>query len=427
MAEMNKFMITHWCGVPHKFIRHEDGSLAVERFEEMKEAGLNLIECYDYGYETMCEMLAACEKLGLRVTIRDDRIFKALGGELTYEERREILAPVVHDYAGYPALLGYHIGDEPNSSAFPRLAEVVAILKELDPGHESYINLLPNYAAPDNWGNPTYYDHLDQYAAVVKPEIVSYDHYRFCKTGWPDIEKPDTEGIEDARDKQILEDAYRTFERPGFFDNIEDARAVSLKHNIPFMVIFQVTEHGPYRDVTEAELRWQFYQCLCYGASRISYFTYWTPGVDWEELDHVLHWKGGLIAKDGSRTHHYDMAKNVNRDLQSVGNILINHRSEAVYHIGEESDDKITYWPGRHGDITSLNAEKLTVGFFDRGYALIVNKDYANVQAVTFTATEGKCVMIYDIGSGLWKSLTAADGVYTLALAAGDAALIRID
>ena len=424
MADMNKFMITHWCGVPHKFIRHEDGTLAVERFEEMKEAGLNLIECYDYGYETMCEVLALCERLGLRVTIRVDRISKAMAEDLTYEERYEILASVTRDYAGYPALLGYHIFDEPNSKSFPVIAEVFAILKELDPAHESYVNLYPNYASPEMLGNPTYYDHLDKYIEAVKPEILSYDHYHFCVELPPDIEA-ETEGL-DARDAQILKAAYRTFARPGFLDNIEDARAVSLKHDTPFMVIILVTAHGPYRDLTEAELRWEVFHTLAYGAARLSYFTYWTPGVDWEEMDHVLHWNGGLIEKDGSRTHHYHMAQKINKELQAMGDILLRHRSEAVYHLGSEADTKVTYWPGSHGDITSMRAERLTVGCFDGGYTLLVNKDYDAAETVTFTAVEGKRVMYYCKTCGQWKPMTAVDGGYTLELAAGDGELLRI-
>ena len=427
MADMNKFMITHWCGVPHKFIRHEDGTLAAERFEEMKEAGLNLIECYDYGYETMCEVLALCEKLGLRVTIRDNRIFAALNDTLTYEQRYEILEPVVRDYAGYPALLGYHVGDEPNSAAFPKMAEVFSILKKLDPAHESYVNLFPNYASHEMLGNPTYYDHLDKYSEIVKPEIISYDHYHFCvELPTPDAKRPDVMDLSE-RDAQIVESIYKNFERPGFLDNIEDARAVSLKHDIPFMVIILITAHGPYRDVTEAELRWEVFHTLAYGANRVSYFTYWTPGVDWEELDHVMHWNGGLIAKDGSRTHHYYMAQKINKDAQAVGDILLHHRSEAVYHIGKEGDTKVTYWPGSHGDITSMTAEKVTVGCFDGGYTLLVNKDYVNPQTVTFTATEGKRVMHYCKTCGLWKPLAAENGTYTVMMAAGDGELIRID
>ena len=54
MADLNKFIITNWCGVPHKFIRHADGTLAVDRFEEVLASGINTVPFYDYGYKTNC-------------------------------------------------------------------------------------------------------------------------------------------------------------------------------------------------------------------------------------------------------------------------------------------------------------------------------------------------------------------------------------
>ena len=421
MADMNRFMITHWCGVPHKFIRHEDGTLAVERFEEMKEAGINLVECYDYGYETQCEALTACERLGLRVTIRDDRIAKAADKTLTREERREILASMVRDYSGYPALLGYHIVDEPNSRAFPVLAEIREILSELDPAHESYFNLYPNYASPEMLGNPTYYDHLDDFVERVKPEILSYDHYHFYK-GAP-IEQGT---FEDERQNQILAAAYRKESRPGFFDNIEDAMAVSLKTGVPFMVIILLTEHEPYRNLTEEEIRWEVYQTLCYGVKRLSYFTYWTPGVDTEEGDSVWHWQNGMINKDGTRNPHYYMVARINRELQAVGDILLSHTVQAVFHIGDEPDGKVRYWQGSYGDVTGLNATRMTAGFFDGGYVLLASKDFEEAQDVRLAVLDGRTVTRFDKESGIWKPLAPTDGTYTVTLAAGDGELLRI-
>ena len=259
MADLNKFIITNWCGVPHKFIRHADGTLAVDRFEEVLASGINTVPFYDYGYKTNCEALAACHRLGLKVILSDERIDKALillneafslaskhkfslrglflktrkvdeetiekkmkkafgddldffvnlviafkrrGSDITtdsgdielkeiinsfdtpnntipdvlnevidaakkYRQAVECLKEVVRDYAAYPALLGYHIVDEPNSSAFPALAEIREIFSELDPAHESYINLFPNYASLEMLGNPSYYDHLEQFIRVV--------------------------------------------------------------------------------------------------------------------------------------------------------------------------------------------------------------------------------------------------------------------
>lgn len=416
---MDQFAITHWCGVPDQFIRHADGTLAVDRFEEMMDSGINLMGSYDYGYETNCDMLAACEKLGLRVTIMDNRIIKALRDS---EHRRALLTEVVRDYAAYPALHGYHITDEPNSGAFPALAEVCAILKELDPVHESYINLFPNYASAEMLGNPTYFDHVDQFVREVKPEILSYDHYHFIK-GAP-MEQRD---IADERESQIYAAAFQKVERPGFFDNIEDVRAVSLARETPFMVIILVVEHGPYRNLTEAEIRWEVFQSLAYGSKRLSYFTYWTPGVDGDDGDDMWHWQNGMIDKNGEKNAHYYMIQKINKDLLALGNILLPYKSQAVFHIGQEPDGKVTYWPGSFGDITSLSAERMTVGFFEGGYVLLANKAYDQDTTVCFAVTEGKRVQHYEKQTGRWRTLCAEDGTITLAIAAGDGELLRMD
>ncbi len=420
MITPNKFLITNWCGVPHKFIRNADGTLAVHRFQEALDAGINLIAAYDYGYETNCEVLAACEKLGMKVTMEDGRIHKALHDA---EHRRELLEAVVRDYSSYPALQGYHIVDEPNSGAFPALADIREILSELDPAHEAYYNLFPNYASLEMLGNPSYYDHVEQFVEMVKPEILSYDHYHFCK-----VEAPKEEvKIDNDRERQIYEAAYVNVNRPGFFDNIEDCMAVSQKTGVPFMIIILVVEHGCYRNLTEAELRWEVFNSLAYGIKRISYFTYWTPGVDYDEGDDLWHWKDGMIAKDGTQTHHYHEVARINKELQPIGNILLPYDIREVYHFGSEPDGKVRYWPGASGDITEMTADRATVGLYDGGYVLVANKNYTDPTTVTFRVTDGKRVRLYDKLAGVWKVSEAVDGLYTLSLAAGDGELVCID
>ncbi len=420
MLTPNQFLITNWCGVPHKYIRNEDGTLAVHRFTEALEAGINLIAAYDYGYKTNCEVLAACEKIGMKVTLEDGRIHQALHDA---EHRRALLEGVVRDYAGYPALQGYHIVDEPNSNAFPVLAEIRDILAELDPAHEAYYNLFPNYASLEMLGNPSYYDHLEQFIHAVKPEILSYDHYHFCKIDAP----AEQHEITDERERQIYEAAIQKVNRPGFFDNIEDALAVSKATNTPFMIIILVVEHGCYRNLTEAEIRWEVFNSLAYGIKRISYFTYWTPGVDYDEGDDLWHWQNGMINKDGSRNKHFDDVARINRELQAMGDILLPQSVSNVFHFGEEPDTKVRYWPGAYDRVSAMQAERATVGFYSGGYVLVANKDYENAATVTFSVSDEKRVMIYEKQSGLWQPLASENGTYTLPLAAGDGELIKID
>ena len=52
--------------------------------------------------------------------------------------------------------------DEPGSKAFPALAETFAYLKEKDPHHPAYTNLMPNWARPEHTGLPTYEQYVGQ-------------------------------------------------------------------------------------------------------------------------------------------------------------------------------------------------------------------------------------------------------------------------
>ncbi len=411
------FKISHWCGIPHKFIRHADGSLARERFHEMKEAGIDLMASYDYGYETNCEMLSLCGEISMRVTLSDARIGEAIRSP---EKRRELLRDVVSDYSRFPALDGYHIIDEPNASQFESLADVVSILRELDPEHESYINLFPNYATPAQLGNTSYCEHIFEFADTVKPSILSFDHYHFMKSRKPPKNLPD-----DERERMIIESAFSRNERPGFFDNLEEIRKCSISCGIPFMIIVLVTEHGPYRNLSEAEIRFEVFQSTAYGSSRISYFTYWTPGVDTDEGDDRWHWQNGMIAKDGTRNPHYFDVQRINRELANIGNAIEGRKNLEVFHIGGEADKLIREFHP-FGGITAVFASHLTLGFFDEGYVILANKDYENTSNVSFAVDADKSVVLFDKFKADWLPLAKKDGKYTLTLLPGDGELLKI-
>ena len=96
---------------------------------------------------------------------------------------------------------------------------------------------------------PTYQAYVRQYLETVRPKLLSFDHYALVGQG----------------------------ERPSYFENLEVIRREALRAEVPFASIVLATPHDPYRDPTEADLRWQVYTSLAYGARGILYFTYWTP------------------------------------------------------------------------------------------------------------------------------------------------------
>ena len=414
----DKFMITCWCGIPKRFIRRPDGTLAAERFIEMKDAGINLVPVSGYGVdgydkETVCEALALCEELGLKVQLSDERITRALNEP---ENRRKLLEEVVRDYSGYPSLLNYYVVDEPKCERFPAVAEVCRILEEIDPVHETYVNILGNRAYEPFWGCKTYDEHVTRFMETVKPGIISYDNYHF-KKGAP---------LKDQTAPGVMFDGVKRekIDLPGFLDNLEEIRAYSRKYSVPFMSIILVLEHVDYRDLSEAELRYEVFTSLCSGVKRLSYFTYWEPYADrdpnWEHIV-MLNMRGAMIQREGDRSHHYYEIAKINRELQAIGDVLLPYNVENVFHIGEERDNKLIYWPGSFGDVTAVTASRAELGFYEGGYLLLVNKDYESASVVSLSIKVGKTASHYNKTTGLWEP---SDGALTIA--AGDGELLRI-
>ena len=417
-----QYPITYWHGIRKEFIYRADGSFATEEIDRVKNAGFTLMLA-EFDPATNLLVLDAAHERGMQVMVSDGDIYRAIDNP---EQRREYLAGVVEKYGKHPALLGYHIVDEPNASAFDTLADVREILAELDPAHEAYINLFPNYASPEQLGNPTYEDHLADYTSKVKPVIISYDHYHFLKGAQKQ------KIITSEREQQIYDSTfggvseYENVDRAGFFTNIEQIRNESLKTGIPFMVIILVVEHGPYRNLTDGELRWEVWQSLAYGSARISYFTYWTPGANNTESDDFWHWQNGMISQTGETLPHYHMIAEINRELQAVGAILSEQQSLGVYHLGEIPKERyVQYVNGAAGPIEKIEGDKLTIGVFTDGYVLIANRDYEHENEFSFAA-QGT-VALFDAESGALLALESEDGIYRTSLGEGDAILLKFE
>lgn len=381
------FTISYWCGPPAAF-------LTPERFAEVKEANFTLAfpSCGGMTVEQNRKMLDYCQENGLQAMIADSRMVVSIDGSA---EKRKALDAIVADYSDHPALLGYHIVDEPGAAAFPGLGEVVAHLKEKDPRHPGFINLLPTYARdnPGMLGTATYEEHVRKYVEQVKPFVISYDHYHFTNEG----------------------------DRADFFENLDTIRKVSLESRIPFWNIVLVTQHFGYRHLTEAELRFEAMQTLAFGGRGLLWFTYWMPaGVPEPEG-----WKHSMINADGTRDPHYDMVKRVNAEAKAIGDILATAESTAVFHHGEGATLKSADSP-----ITALDGQ-LTVGAFrsrdGKNLAMVTSRNYKEqTRARVLIQPPNAAVEVFEPAAKTWSPATIGErGVVHLELPAAGGALLR--
>ena len=374
------FVITFWCAPPLAMLDEA-------RVIEIAAAGFTTIgapcegEIDVAGYRRVLELAA---HHGLRVWVADHRIATAAAGDPVARQR---LAAVVADYRHAPALDGYFVADEPTVERFPAVATTVAALRAADPERLAYVNLLPDYIPPHLLGAASYADYLDLFVRAVRPQLLSVDYYPFGEN----------------RD------------RSSFFVNLAALRGAALQYDLPFLWIALAMPHGPYRDPTEAELAWQLFHALAFGARGVSYFTYWTPprGGEWNN-------RNGLI-EHGRPTQHYFQAARLNRMLRVFGDALAAWRSLAV---ADSRGEIATPFP--IGPIAAIDGGPVTVGLFGDGRgslaALLVNRDYRDGTSAALQLRAGApAPEELDLDSAQWRDPASL----SFELAPGSARLLR--
>ncbi len=274
-------IVTYWAGP----------AMTDQTARQMAEGGFNLVWCSE-------NELDVAQRHGLRALLQDGLLSPA---SLDDPAKREKLDALIARVRNHPALYSYHITDEPSAAAFPPLGKLVSYLRQQDPAHLAYINLFPTYATNEQLGTSgdtvtAYREHLRQYIDVVKPSLMSYDHYQFA-----------TEGDLD-----------------GYFLNLALIRRAAHDADIPFLNIVQACSWTPVRRVPQGdEMRYLVYTTLAYGAQGISYYVYCHPG-------HT----GAIALPDGTPTPIYHALKTLNREFVAIAAELQPCRSLAVYHAG---------------------------------------------------------------------------------------------
>lgn len=346
------FVISFWCGPPQS-------EQADARYAEVAEANFNVVmpPCGPSTVKGNLELLDACAKHAMKAIIADNRILSKNSDDPEFEKN---LDGVISDYAKHPALYGYYIVDEPNSAAFPKLAAINQYLLKKDPAHIPYINLFPTYASPEQLGNATYEEHVEQFLSVVQPKLLSYDHY--C----------------------LFEGA----EREGYFLNMEIIRAAAHRHGVPWVNIIQLVPHGPYRNPSEADLRWQVYTTLAYGSSGILYFTYWTPkDPSWDFRNAVI--------DNGERTEHYERVQRLNAEMKILSPILLKLRSTAVYHTGNIPAGARSL--STKSLVSCVEGAELVVGEFKgeggSNWLMLVNRNLRKEQEAVVTFSQRRLIV----------------------------------
>ena len=387
-------IVSYWAGPG--FPGGGGGPLNDAAAVQLKEGGWNLVWCRE-------GELDVAERHGLRCQLSNALLVPA---SLDDPQKRAELDAFVARVRDHSALYSYFLTDEPSTAQFAGLGKLVAYLREKDPAHLAYINLLPTYASNEQLGAKgtpvaAYHEYLNQYLKAVKPQLLSYDHYQFATKS----------------------------DLPDYFLNLAIMRRTALKAGIPFLNIVQAVTWTPTMRVpNEEEMRYLVYTTLAYGAQGITYFVYCYPKF-----------KPGIALPDGTTTPVYDWLKILNRDFAAIAGQTQNLRSIGVFHAGMQPPGAVAL-PVSSGfrfnhDLSSKpfkrgkRVQGLLLGLFgpednhsSPSMALAVNLDYKKSARVTLRGPSD--LDVFDPASGVWTSV-GGDSV-KMHLPPGGGKLVRV-
>jgi hypothetical protein len=371
-------IVTYWCGP----------SLTDAAATQMAEGGFNLVWCSE-------KELDVAQRHGLRGQLTDGLLSPV---SLDNPDLRQRLDALIERVRQHPALYAYHIIDEPSTAQFPALGRLVAYLRERDPAHLAYINLFPTYATNEQLGNKgdvvtAYREHLHQYRNVVKPALISYDHYQFmCDR--------DTDQ---------------------YFLNLSLIRRVSQDAGTPFLNIVQASSWAPTVRVPNTnELRYLVFTTAAYGAQGISYYIY-------SCANHA----GGIANADGTPTPIYHALKSYNREFAAIARELQPLRSLGTHHtlMKERGCEPLPSDAPFRLDSSKSPAQPrgFLLGTFGAKarptHVMVVNLDYA-VEASTTLVGPGKLEW-FEATTAQWTSAKKAQVELTLPPGGGKLARVR--
>ena len=375
-------IVTYWAGPP----------MTDAAARQMAEGGWNLVWCTE-------KELDVAKRHGLRAQLHDPLLSP---DSLNNPQQQAKLDALIDRVRNHPALYSYFIVDEPSAAAFPALGKMVAFLRTRDPVHLAYINLFPTYAANEQLGTKgdvttAYQSYLRQYLEIVKPSLVSYDHYQFTVRG----------------------------DNSDYFLNLAMVRSAAQKAGMPFLNIVQACTWAPDMRVPGPdEVRFLLYTTLAYGGQGISYFVYCNPGM-----------AGGIALANGTPTPLYHALKALNREFAAIAKELQPLRSIGVFHVGMSPPGTVPLpakMPIRFDPpIASLpysppeRVRGYLLGCFGAGdkttHAVVVNLDYKASSTVALAGTGN--VEAFDAKSGRWY---AAGPRFNLHLPPGGGRLVRV-
>lgn len=290
--------------------------------------------------------------------------------------------------------------DEPVPADFPKhLADKEAVARVL-PGVPYFNNLLPCHASRVFKDADEYLTYLKQYRDLFRPRYVTADIY-------------------------VLRDRPPVYYQQ-FWNQLYDMQSV-FGGNCDWGLILQVLHFGSMRSPTEAELRFQAYSSLAFGAKILGWFTYLEP------IDRKLAPAAdAVIQRDGSRSFHYPMIRKLNGEVLVLGPLLLELRCTGTRLVPTPPRYQRYRELPRPGDaVVQAEGGDTVIGEFKhsdgRCFVMLVNRDFMKPARLVFTLNS-KFSGLKEVSRGYPAQTYSADGSNRVGIdfAPGDGRLFEL-
>lgn len=281
------------------------------RYAEIRESNINMAYTHHdetNNYNQLVRALNAAEKNGIKLMVS----LPAGNDKASLE--------LVKKTKDYPAVLGYNMADEPGASSFASFGALRDKIKEMVSADKIIMcNLLPNYASDSVLGTTgdlnmdSYEMYIDQYMKIVRPDILSFDHYPFMANTSSDKEKI-----------------------PLMLRNLCDIRNSGSKYGVDTWGFVQNSSWAGTRIPNGDELRFVSNIHLIFGLSSYSYFLYCQP-YEKSGAEGVFE---GMLTYSGERTDIYYRVQQQNKDINAMKGVYLNYKNKGFILHNMSIDNK---------------------------------------------------------------------------------------
>ena len=268
-----------------------------------------------------------------------------IGIIISFPQLKDSTENAVELIKDHPALVAYHLKDEPDTADFPLLKSLCGKISSLDPEHPCYINLLPNWS----WGVEEYAANIEFFASELDVPFYSFDNY------------------------PIIEEDGQVRVRPEWYRNLEEFSMMARRHGKPFWAFalakshsITVPEVAHYPDPDLGQLRLQVFSNLLYGAQAIQYFNF-TGIVDPATCE---------------KLPAYELIRQVNSEIKSFSKVFYGCSVLGVWHTGNtipSGTHRLASMPHKKVSSLSISGEGAVISLLEKAgetYLAVQNRDF---------------------------------------------------